>query len=247
MEMIAAPAFHAFGVAHLSVIFLTIVIPFALAALVRRGGGERMAQFIRRSIALVLVINLVAYDVYVRQVNQASWQQALPFQLCDWAMFVIIVALWTDWRRWFEVAYFWGIGGTLQAVITPNLREGFPDVHFIAFFVGHSFIIIGIVFLMLVDHYRPWPFSIVRTFICTEVYFVVTLTIDLLTGENYGFLLHKPEAFSILSFLSDSWALYLLQMHGVALLFYLILYLPFALWDLIRSPAGRQPPPLAYR
>jgi len=47
-------------------------------------------------------------------------------------------------------------------------------------------------------------------------------------------LLHKPEAFSILSFLSDSWPLYLLEMHGVALLFFLVLYAPFAIVDLVR-------------
>jgi uncharacterized membrane protein YwaF len=73
---------------------------------------------------------------------------------------------------------------------------------------------------------------------------VVTLVVDELTGFNYGFLLHKPEAFSILSFLSDSRPLYLLQMHGVALLFFLGLYAPFAIVDLWtrKSPriAGKQ-------
>jgi uncharacterized membrane protein YwaF len=83
----------------------------------------------------------------------------------------------------------------------------------------------------------------------SEFYFVVTLIVDLLTGFNYGFLLHKPEAFSILSFLSDSWLLYLLQMHGVALLFFLVLYAPFAVFDatkrgLIRKAAGKQEAPL---
>jgi uncharacterized membrane protein YwaF len=73
-----------------------------------------------------------------------------------------------------------------------------------------------------------------RTFLWSEFYFVVTLIADELTGFNYGFLLHKPEAFSILSLLSDSRPLYLLQMHGVALLFFLGLYAPFAVVDLIR-------------
>lgn len=63
---------------------------------------------------------------------------------------------------------------------------------------------------------------------------MVTLGVDKITGVNYGFLLHKPEAFSILSFLSDSWPLYLLQMHGVALLFFLVLYAPFAVFDIMK-------------
>src|SRR5437879_6008341 len=134
-------------------------------------------------------------------------------------MAVMLVALWTGNRRWLEVAYFWRVGGTLQAIITPNLAFGFPDLRFISFFVAHSGIIIGIVFLMLIYGFRPQPTGIMRTFAWTEVYFVVTFTFDLLTGENYGFLLHKPAAFSLLSFLSDWRPLYLLQMHIVALLF----------------------------
>jgi uncharacterized membrane protein YwaF len=78
--------------------------------------------------------------------------------------------------------------------------------------------------------------SIVRVWLWSEFYFVVTLIADELTGSNYGFLLHKPEAFSILSFLSDSRLLYLLEMHGVALLFFLVLYAPFAIFDLVRRP-----------
>jgi hypothetical integral membrane protein (TIGR02206 family) len=157
------------------------------------------------------------------------------------------LAMGSGSQRWFEVAYFWGVGGTLQAVLTPNLSFGFPDWRFISFFTSHSTIIVGVVFLMLTRGYRPYPMSIVRVWLWSEFYFVVTLVIDKLTGVNYGFLLHKPEAFSILSFLSDSWPLYLLQLHAVALLFFLGLYAPFAIYDLVkrgRSTGGSGEPPL---
>jgi uncharacterized membrane protein YwaF len=88
--------------------------------------------------------------------------------------------------------------------------------------------------------------SIVRVWLWSEFYFVVTLLVDKLTGVNYGFLLHKPEAFSILSFLSDSWPLYLLQLHAVALLFFLGLYAPFAIYDLMKRdrPGSSDGPPV---
>jgi hypothetical integral membrane protein (TIGR02206 family) len=232
--------FKPFGVAHLTVIFLTVALPFLLALIVRR----RQSRFLERSIALtisaLLLINYVAYLIVARRFGVTGWTRALPMQLCDWAMFVIIVALCTGNRRWLEVAYFWGIGGTLQALITPNLAFGFPDLRFISFFVAHSGIIIGIVFLMLIYGFRPRAVGILRTFVWTEVYFVVAFTIDLLTGENYGFLLHKPEAASLLDFLSDSRPLYLLEFHGLAFLFFCALYAPFAIVDLIRGKRGKQ-------
>jgi len=227
--------FQPYGVPHLTVIFLTIALPFALAAIVRCAKSLRVERAIIATLSAVLVFNYVGYLIFIRSHGVVAWRQMLPLQLCDWGMVVVIVAMWTGSQRWFEVAYFWGIGGTLQAVLTPNLSFGFPDLRFFSFFISHSGIIIGVVLLMLTRRYRPYPMSIVRTFLWSEFYFVVTLIADELTGFNYGFLLHKPEAFSILSFLSDSRPLYLLEMHGVALLFFIVLYAPFAIVDLGRK------------
>src|SRR6266487_3778951 len=226
--------FQAYGAAHLTVIFLTIALPFLFAAIVRRTKSTRLERVIIASVSALLILNYAVYLVLVRNVGVMSWEQMLPLQLCDWGMAVVIVAMWSGNQRWFEVAYFWGIGGTLQAVLTPNLRFGFPDFRFFSFFLSHSGIIIGVIFLMLTRRYRPRPMSILRVFAWSEFYFVVTMIADQLTGFNYGFLLHKPEAFSILNFLSDSRPLYLLEMHGVALLFFLGLYAPFAIFDLVR-------------
>src|SRR5438270_3875577 len=226
--------FQPYGLPHLTVIFLTIVLPFALAAIVRRTKSPRVENLIIGILSGALVLNYVVYLIFIRSRGIVAWQQMLPMQLCDWGMVVVMVAMWTGNQRWFEVAYFWGIGSTLQAVLTPNLRFGFPDWRFISFFTSHCGIIVGVVFLMLTRRYRPYPMSIVRVWLWSEFYFVITFVVDQLTGFNYGFLLHKPEAFSILSLLSDSRPLYLLQMHGVALLFFLVLYAPFAVVDLVR-------------
>jgi hypothetical integral membrane protein (TIGR02206 family) len=233
--MSAEHTFHAYGLPHLAVIFLTIVFPFGLATIVWRTKSSRIERAIIAVISVVLLLNYIAYLVFIRSHGVVAWQQMLPLQMCDWGMVVVIVAMWTGNQRWFEVAYFWGIGGTLQAVLTPNLRYGFPDWRFISFFTSHCGIIIGVVFLMLTRRYRPYPMSIVRAFLWSEFYFVVTIVVDELTGFNYGFLLHKPEAFSILSFLSDSRPLYLLELHGVAIVFFLGLYAPFAIVDLVRG------------
>lgn len=237
--MSPAPIFQPYGLAHLTVIGLTVALPFLLALIIRRTKSRFLERSIAFAISALLLINYVAYLIVARHFGVSAWQKALPMQLCDWVMFVIVVALWTGNRRWLEVAYFWGIGGTLQAIITPNLVFGFPDLRFISFFVAHSGIIIGIIFLMLIYGFRPRAIGILRTFIWTEVYFVVAFTTDLLTGENYGFLLHKPEAASLLSFLSDWRPLYLLQFHALAFIFFSALYAPFAMVDLARGKGIR--------
>lgn len=227
--------FHAYSSSHFVVIFLTAALPIVLALIVHRTKSRVFERSISFAISALLIINYVGYLIVARQFGVTDWRKMLPMQLCDWAMIVIIVALWTGKRRWLEIAYFWGIGGTLQAIITPNLRFGYPDLRFISFFVAHSGIIVGIVFLMLIYGFRPRPISVLRTFAWTEIYFFVAFAVDLFTGENYGFLLHKPEAASLLNFLSNSRTLYLIEFHLLAWTFFALLYAPFAIVDVIRG------------
>lgn len=242
--MEVAPVFERYGIAHLAVIFLTVALPFVMAAFVRKSRWPRSEGMIGQLLAILLAINYLGYALYLRSIGAATWQNELPFQLCDWAMIAIIVALLTGRERWLEVSYFWGIGGTAQAILTPDLQYPFPDIRFLSFFIGHSGIVVGIVFLMVTRRYRPHFYSIWRTFAWSEVYFVVTIVVDLITNVNYGYLLHKPQAASLLSFLSDHRVVYLFQMHLLALAFFCALYLPFAIYDLVRGKgirnAGKQ-------
>ncbi|HVF73040.1 MAG TPA: TIGR02206 family membrane protein [Chthoniobacterales bacterium] len=232
MEAVPA-AFQPYGLAHIVVIALTISLPFILAAFVRKSRWPRSDRLIGKLFALMLLLNYLGYEIYLANTEGLAWQKALPFQLCDWAMIAIVVALLTGRERWLEVAYFWGIGGTLQAIITPDLKYDFPHIRFLTFFISHSGIVVGIAFMMIVKRFRPHWASFLRVVGWSELYFVLTITVDLITGENYGYLLHKPAAASLLDVLSNQPVIYIIQMHLLAWTFFVVLYLPFALYDLV--------------
>lgn len=237
--MPSEPVFRLFGPAHLVVIVLTIAIPVGLGLAVRLTKSRRVDRAVAICLSLVLVINYCGYAIYLIQRHQLLWLQALPFQLCDWAMVTVIVALLTRRRGWSEVSYFWGIGGTFQAILTPDLRVGFPNIRFLSFFIGHCGIVAGVIYLLVARRFRPSLGSIWRTLAWSELYLIITLIVDHLTKVNYGFLLHKPQAASILDWLSSIHWLYLVELNGLALLFFALLYLPFAVVDLrdfVRTP-----------
>ena len=89
------PAFQPFGLAHLVVIALTMALPFVLAAFVRKTRWPRCERIVGRLLAMLLLINYLGYEIYLALTSGLSWEKALPFQLCDWAMIAIIVALLT--------------------------------------------------------------------------------------------------------------------------------------------------------
>ena len=228
------PVFQLFGPAHLVVLFLTLAIPLALGLAVRLTNSRRIDRAVAGCLALLLVTNYLGYAAYLLQRHLLVWQQALPFQLCDWAMVTVIFALLTRRQSWSEVSYFWGIGGTFQAILTPDLPVGFPSVRFLSFFIGHCGIVAGVIYLIVARRFRPSLGSIWRTLAWSELYLVATLLVDRLTNVNYGFLLHKPAAASILDYLSHTHWLYLVELNALALVFFALLYLPFALADLLR-------------
>jgi hypothetical integral membrane protein (TIGR02206 family) len=232
-----SPVFQVFGPAHLIVILLIISTPVGLGIAVRRSGSRRVDRRVAVCLSILLLTNYLGFAIYLWQHDLFYWKQALPFQLCDWAMVTIIVALLTGSDRWTEVSYFWGIGGTFQAILTPNLQVNFPDLRAISFFVSHGGIVSGVIYLLIARRFRPTLGSVWRTLAWSELYLFSTLLVDALTGVNYGFLLHKPVVHSILDYLSDVRWLYILELNGLALLFFALLYLP---WHFFRSKS-REP------
>lgn len=228
------PVFQPFGTAHLVVIAL-IGLPVFFWATARGPGREGYRVWLRVGLAALLTAHWVEF--YVLRVAQGQFVlvKDLPMQLCDWATAAAIVALMTRRQWWYEAAYFWGLSGTLQAVLTPDLREGFPSVHFFNFFVGHSGLVVAVLVLTAVEGLRPHGWSIVRVILWTEVYCAAALVVNHFSGEDYGFLSERPPTKSLLDYLSNNHGMYLLEMHLLEVAFYLVLYAPFWVRDAIEE------------
>jgi hypothetical integral membrane protein (TIGR02206 family) len=236
-----APPLEQFGPAHLCAIFLTLAWPIVFALVFRVTKSKALDLSLRWGLAALLLANYIGYVIYRWQHGYIDWREMLPMQLCDWTMIAVVVALVKENRqRWLEVTYFWGIGGSLQAIITPNLQFGFPDFRFFTFFLDHGAIVAGIIYLMLSRKFRLTLGSVWRTLLWSEIYLVVALVVDQVTGVNYGFLLRKPQAASLLSLLSDWRPLYILQINLLAIFFYALLYVPFAIYDLTQRNKVRR-------
>jgi Integral membrane protein (intg_mem_TP0381) len=66
---------------------------------------------------------------------------------CDWATIAVVLALCFRWQWSYELAYFWSLGGTLQALLTPDIVTDFPTIWFLVFFIGHGAVIVSVIFL----------------------------------------------------------------------------------------------------
>ncbi|MCF6278162.1 MAG: TIGR02206 family membrane protein, partial [Anaerolineales bacterium] len=133
--------------------------------------------------------------------------------------------------RIYEFAYFIGIGGALQSLLTPDAGiYGFPHYRFLQTFISHGLIIIAAIYMTLAEDMRPTWKSMLRVFVFTNLYMLVVYGINTLIGSNYLYVNAKPLTASVLDMLPD-WPVYILYMEGIGLMTVLILYLPFMIKD----------------
>ncbi|MBZ5497328.1 MAG: TIGR02206 family membrane protein [Acidobacteriia bacterium] len=228
--------FRTFGPQHLTVLLILL----ALGILVAWGGSRlRGKTRIRFGWALGFLLLGYALALYLQEAMMGGLHgsYSLPMQLCDWVLIACLVTLIRPNVLASEIAYFWGLGGTLQAVLTPDVTTGFPSWRFIQFFWGHGITLLCIVYIIVAQHFRPRPRSVLRMMIAVNIYGLSALGLDLAFGWNYGFLLHKPAEPSLLDYLGP-WPWYLISAEILGLASFLLLALPWKILDGIR--AGKQ-------
>lgn len=221
--------FIPFGTPHLVVLALTVATPLLLAALLRlsRLPLDRVARFF---FAGLIAAGLICWSILAVRRGWTLPIDALPLQLCDWAGIALIIALLTRNQFIYELGYFWGLGGTLQGLITPTVPYDFPDPQFFLFFIEHGGIIAGLLYLTLGTGLRPGPQSLLRVAAATLFYVAVAGIADWVLGTNYGFLRAKPPGTNLLTFMSP-WPWYIPELVVVGILSLMVYYLPFAVYD----------------
>jgi hypothetical integral membrane protein (TIGR02206 family) len=219
-------AFVRWGLAHWALIAMTLVLPVVLGWWSRRqpsGGFERTVG--HGLTGLLLLTWMASLRISLRE-HGGDWAASLPMHLCDWAVAAVVLALLTRRQLAFELAYFWGLAGTIQGILTPDLVFGFPHPRCVLFFAAHCGIVVGVLFLVLGGGMRPRPGSVWRTLLWTNLYGGSAFAVNLALGTNYGYTLRKPLQPSLLDHLGP-WPWYLVSLQALALALFFLLDLPF--------------------
>jgi len=196
-----------FGVSHLIVIALTLAAPAVLIFASRKINSDRLTKAICWTIAIALVANEFMH--YVVGFRNRTWlgflQESLSLHLCGLALYAVAAALITRKQLVFELACFWGLIGTPQAILTPTAAADFPSYAFWQFFICHCGIVIGAVFAIGGLNMRPRRGSMWKVFAITNACLLLIGVFDFLTGANYMFLREAPDIDSPLVALGWPW------------------------------------------
>lgn len=252
---ILGQAFAAFGVAHWLAMLAIATTTALLVLVLRRMAGSPRWRLVRRCVCWSLAGLLIAgaADGVVHRLMTGTWslRESLPLHLCDLAIFVTVAALLGAglkdspqgaWQRFYELAYVWAVGGTSQAVLTPDMAESFPSPACLRYFVIHGAIIVAVLAMTLGLRMRPQPGTVRRVWLTTLAVALLVLLVDWAVDANYMYL-RRPPAHPSLFDLFGAWPWSLLSLVGVGTLFILLCYAPFWLHDRWRLRRWHSPTP----
>ena len=220
-----------------------MTVGIAVAVWIGRQGTNRAKTAFAYTLAALILLGWIGEYIDDAVLGQWSTTYKLPLQLTDAVSAVAVLALLT--RRQFpvELTYFWAFTATLQATLTPDLGQGFPNVLYFTYFLYHLGAIVAAAFLVFGCRHYPRPTAVWRVFAATLVWAAIAGAADVITGGNYMYLRAKPVHNSLLSVMGP-WPWYIVGGIGVGLA---MLLLVAALTELFRGQPLRRILPATHR
>ena len=194
-----------------------------------RDSSDNVKKLLAYLIIFLLLVNQVM-DFYREGIMSERWQEGLPLHLCDFSTMSIILYFITRHRDFFIFAFFFGIAGGGMSILTPDTVYGFPYIGYIQSQIGHTMILMGVTYAMVIDNQRPFLKDIPKVFMYATVLLVFTYLMNYLLGTNYWFLAEKPIGNNITAFMQPE-PFHIIDLYFVALLVCCLMYLPFYFKD----------------
>lgn len=221
--------FQLFGTPHIVAMVAMVAVSVVLSLTVRRLDSERATRGVCVAFATVMLANQVVYWCYRFATVGAGIfvREHLPLHVCGMTVLLSAVTLLWRGRFTYELLYFWGLAGATNAMVTPELTEGFPHYVFFQYFISHGGIVAAAVFATWGLGMRPTFKSLIRAFVAMNAMAAIVACINFLLDSNYMYLCEVPVTAS--PFLFFPWPWYVAWLEVLALAFFGLLYLPVVL------------------
>tara|TARA_Y100000748_G_C15396994_1_gene449850 strand:- start:164 stop:865 length:702 start_codon:yes stop_codon:yes gene_type:complete len=189
----------------------------------------------------VLVISIISLilinqgmDFFREGYGLNEWRLGLPLHLCDFSSAAIILYFITKKREFFLFAFFAGISGAGMALLTPDTLYSFPHIDYIRHMVGHSMIIMGVAYAIIIDSQRPQLRDVHKVLFVVSIFLLLMYPINYLIGSpaNYWYVIEKPPGLNVTEFMRDP-PYHMIDIYILAIIVCYLIYLPYFIKDKI--------------
>jgi len=219
--------FIVFGNQHMiALLFFTLfgILLIKLAKNWSKITQYKVANIFAFSLSFTVII-WTGLKVYVRGFDI---QDDLPFHLCNFIALFLPIFTITRKKIYYDILLFWILAGTTHSLITPDLKNGFPNFVFFKYWYVHAGLIIFIFYATFILNFRPTFRSVIYSFLALQAYAILMFIVNYAVGANYFYTNFKPGGGSALDYLGE-WPYYIFMVELILIPYFMLIYFPFYL------------------
>ena len=226
--------FILFGPTHIFTLLLIFTLSIGFSLYVRTSYDEIKFSLFEKTLAYLLILNELLKPFYLNYFSPDAynWTNTIPLHACHISSYATGLFLLTRNQKFFDFAYFWGLGGGTMALLTPDVELTFPDIDFITLFSGHGILFFALIYIALAIK-QNITFDSYKNAIKFSLYILpIVYVINIMVGGEPGFeanlwyLMKAPAGDSLMNFFPNP-PLHIIPLFPIVMLVFYILYLPY--------------------
>lgn len=187
--------FRPFTTLHAITLVICLAVIAAICLLGRRGRGTPRQARLDRALGRSILLSQALIGVWwllpgsLNLEGGFNPERSVPLNMCRLGAFIAAAALLLPdpphrWAR--ALLYFWGLGLSSQAFITPVFPEGPARPVFWVFWLGHTQIVGAAIYDLVVRRYRPTGRDCALAVALGCLYAIVVFIVNWAAGTNYA-------------------------------------------------------------
>ena len=231
--------FELFGDIHLITLGIILGVSLIFSFTARKYYDEHTFASFEKTLGYLLIITELIKPFFLVEFGDYHFTNTVPLHLCHITSYATGLFLLTRDTRFFDFAYFWGMGGGTMALLTPDVEFTFPHIDFISLFSSHGLVFFTIIYILVVIRQYVTFSSLINAvkYALMALPFVYVLNL-IIGGEegykaNLWYLMERSEGASLMDFFPvffQNPPFHMLIVIPLSIVIFLFLYLPFYLF-----------------
>ena len=142
--------FELFGDIHLITLGIILSVSLIFSFTARKYYDKNTFAGFEKILGYLLIITELIKPFFLVEFGDYHFTNTVPLHLCHITSYATGLFLLTRDTRFFDFAYFWGMGGGTMALLTPDVEFTFPHIDFISLFSSHGLVFFTIIYILVV-------------------------------------------------------------------------------------------------
>lgn len=186
--------FPSFSKTHYVILGITILICYLMVRYrweIRK--NDKLRNGIKNTVIIVLLSQQIFLYIWYWKSQYNFLTQGLPLYNCRVAIIATALGLVFNNKMLKTISCYWGILGGIVALLCPIVDPfTFPHYTVVSFFIGHVFLMVGCLYIIVIEQYNFNLNSLISILKFSTIYNVVVFFINRILNSNYCFLNMAP-------------------------------------------------------